>query len=42
MDKAIKLIVDKWRDDREEVNLDSNLVTKEVCWLEKKFEQLDS
>ena len=39
MDQEIKKIVDKWKDEREEEELDSKVVEREVERLEKKFEQ---
>ena len=38
-DQEIKKIVDKWKDDREEEELDPKVVEREVKRLEKKFEQ---
>ena len=37
-DQEIKKIVDKWKDDREEDELDPKVVEREVKRLEKKFE----
>ena len=39
MDQEIKKIVDKWKDEREEEELDPYVVEKEVERLEKKFKQ---
>ncbi len=38
-DQEIRRIVDKWKDKREEDNLDPGVVEREVKILEKKFKQ---